>query len=148
MSRLKSVLVTVLACAVCLVGCKTQDPPLPRDKPRHQCEKCGNEFEIDLDKQLPEPQPDMTESMKLPDCPVCGAMESGQIMVRCPQCERSYVSVAAKSARQMMLDEDWSAQNLARDICPHCGTDRVEWYMKERDRRRAREKARDGRPSP
>ena len=210
MSRLMSVSVIVLACAVCLAGCKKDDqpqrtpppekpaarptakPPTPashsvpsakppatrsavRSQPASQpapssfarwlraltdpstkrrspsnikamykCEACSKEFEVDYSKQSPEERLGMMEMgpgmMKMPNCPLCGAKESGLPMVRCPKtdCLKYYVGESAEFHKRMAAGDFDPGMEQPRDICPHCGTDRMKWYKEHRKRRRRR----------
>jgi len=54
-------------------------------------------------------------------CPKCGKSRAAIPTVQCPQCGKwfipaSYSQPAAKRAGR------------AKDVCPHCGTDRDRWY--------------------
>ena len=111
-------------------------------KPMYFCEVCEKEFEIDYSKQSPEERLGMMEMgpgmMKLPDCPLCGATEAGLPMVKCPntECEKYYVGESADFHKRMAAGEMGMDQEQPRDICPHCGTDRIQWYKDHRKKRK------------
>jgi len=98
-----------------------------------KCAKCGYEFS----KKPEEVRPMGPDMMPMPmgapgmapialDCPKCGAKKSAFQAVKCPNCGAFYISqitthpVAPGEGRQL------------RDVCPKCGTDRIQWYREHR----------------
>ena len=58
--------------------------------------------------------------------------KTGIQMIRCPNCEKYYVPDAWKEGRGGMYDPQ------QKIVCPHCGTDRNQWYRERRKRRKKR----------
>ena len=52
-----------------------------------------------------------------------GAEQSAVLMTQCPNCKEYYVSPMAADPEAFMRGGE-----MPRDVCPHCGTDRMEWY--------------------
>jgi len=105
-----------------------------------KCIKCGYEFTKkpeELRAMSPgEPSMDMMfvpgmEPMAL-DCPKCGAKKSAFMAVKCPNpdCGAYYISP------YMLNPEAMTEGKELRDVCPKCGTDRVQWYLEHRKKRK------------
>lgn len=110
-----------------------------RAKLMFQCSECDAVFELDPKtisrKDMGPEMGAMGMGIMRPDCPKCGAKKSGQPMVQCPKCKKYYVSprlnwneITARGGRP--------EGDPPKDICPYCGTDRVEWYRKLRKSRK------------
>jgi len=85
-----------------------------------RCDKCGDEFivafrEMDLQKQNTP-----TARLRL-DCPACGAEGSSLPEVKCPACGKYFVPISYS-------DPAAKRAGRAKDVCPHCKTDRDQWY--------------------
>jgi len=108
---------------------------------RFKCSKCGHEWEKDMSQM----EPDNPEFMMGPggymaaqDCPACKEKATGDQMVQCPNpdCKKWYVSEQMKFERRMMMGQATPEEQPPKDICPYCGTDRVDWYYQEAKKRR------------
>ena len=87
----------------------------------------------DFWKQTPDEEAvggDLT-AMRRPHCMLCGAKHAGWMMVPCPQCEKHYLPVSMGPAQ---ADDE-----RIGDTCPHCGTDRGEWFRKKYPKGRKRQ---------
>jgi len=102
---------------------------------RYKCAECGHEWEIpteDIAKMDPA-SADLMSGAFIPSCPKCGAQSSGERMIECPVCGTWFVSEMARFDRKMFLgkdtgDIDYSA---AKEICPTCPTDVLEYRRKQ-----------------
>ncbi|HOF18335.1 MAG TPA: hypothetical protein PK082_05445 [Phycisphaerae bacterium] len=110
-----------------LAGLKAAEVELTGNGPFFQCEKCQKVFAPD--RKMMESAPMGPDQLEF-DCPHCNAKKSGLPMVKCPACGKWYVP---PGAREMMRGEPPPAD--ARDVCPHCNTDRIQWYREHRRRR-------------
>ena len=96
---------------------------------RAKCLQCDHEWDIEPD-QIQEFGEGMMDDMRGMDCPKCGAKSSAFLMVRCPEpeCGKFYMS-------KRFTDPEAAGGFMVRDVCPHCGTNLVEWYKKRPGRR-------------
>lgn len=96
------------------------------DNLHYKCIECQHEFEVESI-----PREKMREagdpSMALLDCPSCGEESSAIQMIDCPDCGEYYVSQRTR----YMIEHNRPAPSDVRDVCPHCGTDRLQ-YMREK----------------
>ena len=101
------------------------------------CKKCNQEFELKPDAMPPEMEygggPEM-ENWK-PDCPTCNDKKQVVPMVKCPQCKKYYVSPRQEYDEKMSRGQDMTGVEPPKDICPHCKTDRMQWYRNRRTRK-------------
>jgi hypothetical protein len=95
--------------------------------PHFKCVECGHEFEVEN-----VPRDRMREAvdpaMALLDCPECGAEYSCMRMIRCRACDEYYIPQRSR----YMAEHGVPAPDDVRDVCPHCGTDRLEWAREHR----------------
>jgi len=98
---------------------------------RLECQSCGHQFELTPKEMMEKnsagpggmPAPGMVPGMAMSlDCPSCKIESSAIPMTRCPACEKYYVSEASK------YPEAYMSGQMPPDICPHCNTDRIQWY--------------------
>jgi ribosomal protein L32 len=97
------------------------------------CQKCKQKFKPDPNS-LAELEMYAPMGIMRLDCPLCGAKKSAVPMVKCPNCGEYYVSPQLAYEEQMMMGRDLSNVQMPKDICPHCGTDRMQWYREHRRR--------------
>jgi len=125
-------LIAALAVAVAGVAVGTyftlrKSGPTPADVRLHfQCADCGHQFSLEREA-LPKEALDravLDPNLVRLDCPSCKAKQSCLRMVRCPHCGELYVPDSIRAAATGERDPD------ARDVCPHCQTDRLEWYRR------------------
>lgn len=95
---------------------------------RYQCGQCGKEYTMtpaDFPQQTPDQEVIALDfaAVRRPHCLICGARHAGWMMVQCPQCEKHYLPVGMGPAK---ADDKRTGDN-----CPHCGTDRGEWFRKK-----------------
>jgi len=83
-----------------------------------ECQKCGHI----VDRPREEFGPGVARVL---DCPECGAKRSCLMMTECPNCHELYVSDRTKYQDRLIKGEK------IEDICPHCGTNRVEFLDKK-----------------
>lgn len=100
-----------------------------------QCMKagCGHEFKLtneELQQRLADSGEASPEGELKLDCPSCGAKKSCLVMTQCPECKKYYISIYQKNPR---LAENPSPD--IKDTCPHCGTDRIQWYREHRKKK-------------
>jgi ribosomal protein L37AE/L43A len=89
-----------------------------------KCEACEEVF-VDND-YLPEEEMIEGPGVAELDCKACGAEDSVFLMIKCPNCEQWYIP---ESHRQWEAVEEGAE---IRDICPHCGTDYVQYWLDKR----------------
>ena len=110
-----------------------------RPKVMYKCSECKKEFQFDPQKAGGNERDmmDMGMGMGNVDCPECNAKKSGQMMIVCPNtdCGKHYVSAYMIYEQKMMRGGGNRNEAPPKDICPHCKTDRIEWYRKNRRRR-------------
>jgi hypothetical protein len=105
---------------------------LPDGPPHYLCGACEKEFPVadeDFAKQTPDPriiERDGSAGYR-PHCTLCGAKHTGWPMVGCPHCGKWYMPPA-------WMTHGAAAGTETKDVCPHCQTDRSEWY-READRK-------------
>ena len=85
-----------------------------------ECTRCGHAF-VKPPEALTLAELNTAATALRVDCPKCEAAKAAAPTVACPDCGKrfipaSYSQPAAKRA------------GTARDVCPHCGTDRDQWY--------------------
>lgn len=110
---------------------RPEPPPPPPQKPllAFKCESCGYEFNIDFND--PAHIADRRASMdpRAPqnkDCPSCKRQGSAWPMSICPNCHEHYIP-----NKDIFVYRGPNA-SMVKDICPKCGTDRVEWLRQHR----------------
>ena len=108
---------------------------------RTTCKSCGHNIVADHPKD-----PSV-------DCPKCGKKESCLMQTKCPNCGKYYLSdmmvanakafdEAKAAARAEGKDPSTvmpvfpAAGEQPKDVCKHCGTDRVQWYIDYYKKRR------------
>ena len=104
----------------------SKDAVPARAEPRYFCGRCRKEFPLTREaysRQVPAPEIVARDraSARRPHYPLCGARHSGWLMVACPQCGTSYLPIGA-------MPGGAATAGKTRDVCPHCKTDRGEWY--------------------
>ena len=96
--------------------------------PQYKCLECGYVFE---QEQIPRDR--MREAIDpalvLLDCPDCGAERSAMQMIRCPDCGEYYIS--QRSLYQVEHNGRPAPEDV-RDVCPECGTDRLQYAREHR----------------
>ncbi|MFW6132354.1 MAG: hypothetical protein ACOC8F_00550 [Planctomycetota bacterium] len=107
------------------------------DEYRFQCQACGHEWSVtpaELEQmEAPPEEMMMMGPDQLMECPECHE-HAGMPMRQCLNCEKWYVSPQTKfwiraygpSGGEGLPEEE------PKDICPHCGTDQVEWRREHR----------------
>lgn len=109
---------------------------------------CNNEFvKSGKDMEQIMPQALMPEMGLLQlDCPKCGGKSTCLMMIKCPKCGKFYLSdpmvANAKAVTEARAAATAAGQNpntvvptfpaggeQLKDVCKHCGTDRVQWYI-------------------
>ena len=110
-------------------------------KPMYKCmiEDCGHEFELtQQDAQRPKDMMMMGPGMMSfkADCPKCQNKECCVRMAKCPSCEKYYVSPRLDFDDRMMRGEIEQGEEPPPDICPHCQTDRIQWYRDNRKKKK------------
>ena len=104
----------------------------------YKCDKCGEEYALDPAELGDPEQMEMYGDMgMLPrDCPKCGAEKSAYLMVKCPECGKYYVPDSHRHMAEAMMNPNAPPPpEHTRDICPHCNTDRIQWYREHRRKR-------------
>ncbi len=110
------------------------DPSKPTPKgnppPGYLCDQCDKPFTLTRDQyaeQVPDERMMQTDpgAARRPHCPLCQAKHSGWMTVRCPKCDKAYVPPGQGRPGPAKADSP-------EDICPHCKTDRGEWYRSHR----------------
>ena len=91
-----------------------------------KCDECGHEFAVDIREVG---GPGTYEGARM-DCPACGAKAAGLSMLKCPNCGKYYVPDTHRDPTAIVADSQ------VRDVCPHCGTDRFEWYDRKHRKNR------------
>ncbi|MFP3937903.1 MAG: hypothetical protein ACLFVW_06140, partial [Phycisphaerae bacterium] len=100
------------------------------DNPQFKCTECEHEFEVEsipADQRRDAGDP----SMVLLDCPSCGEESTAMRMIECPDCGEYYISQRTK----YFIEHGRPAPSDVRDVCPHCGTDRLEYMRSKRKNR-------------
>ncbi|MGC9455119.1 MAG: hypothetical protein ACP5HU_09680, partial [Phycisphaerae bacterium] len=93
--------------------------------PHFQCMECEHVFEVEnIPREAIRNAPD--PSMVMLDCPSCGSQGTAVQMVRCPKCGEYYLG----QKNEFYYENGYPAPEDVRDVCPHCGTDRLK-YMQE-----------------
>lgn len=112
--------------------------------PGYVCYKCGKTFTLAPDayaEQVIDPviaRKDPTAARR-PHCPLCHAKHAGFMMVSCLTCGKSYLPPTKMPRGSAVAAE-------AKDVCPHCKTDRGEDYRNRKSRGSARTTGRPTRP--
>ena len=109
------------------------DEAVGRVQMRFQCTECQHEWAPALEDMAERELLIMRETGTHLKCPECGE-QAGLPMTQCPQCEKWYISPTMLFiAEQGLSDESPGARaEPPKDVCPHCGTDRIEWYLEQR----------------
>jgi hypothetical protein len=102
--------------------------PARNEQPCYFCARCRKEFTLTPEaysRQAPDPETAARDrsAARRPHCPLCGARHSGWLMVTCPECGKPYLPIGA-------MPGDAATAGRTRDVCPHCKTDRGEWYRR------------------
>ena len=103
------------------------------------CQACRHEFEK-TPKELAEMSEELGQMYRGPDammlmqmggpvldCPQCGAKRSCWLAMRCPNCQKWFVSEAQKAMYEAHRTRRRPPANI-RHECPHCKIDIVEWH--------------------
>ena len=88
--------------------------------------KQANEMDFEMMMMIDGPEAQLVKS------PLTGE-KTGIMMIKCPNCKKHFIP------------EDWKQGDITLDVkkqCPHCGTDRDEYYRKKMEERRAKRKSR------
>jgi len=111
----------------------------------YQCQGCKEEWEVDsgeitdrlfaLSKEGVRLQGGGDPEFYYPDCPLCGAKASSIRMVKClnPDCGKYFVTDEMKSPSP----GGFIAEKRTPQVCPYCGTDRLEVIMEQARKARA-----------
>lgn len=97
-------------------------------EPRVKCIKCGEEWTI-----KPEEAMTFNREMGMGDesigryCEKCKTENAVFLMNRCLKCKKYYLS-------KRITDPDGFANDGNKEICPHCGTDQIQYYREHRRR--------------
>ena len=85
---------------------------------KFHCDKCNGDFTIDLTNGPP-PGYELLQPGMVIDCQRCPAKKHAWMMNQCLKCHEHYLQEKPRAG-------------VARppDICPHCKTDQVEYYLK------------------
>jgi hypothetical protein len=94
----------------------------------YKCEKCGNEFTIDVDKLPVVHNMGDERSVMKQDCPKCKAQKSCWREMECPNCHKYFVGESEKAHYDSLARGRGGDMGHAKDICPFCKTDVNEWY--------------------
>ena len=97
-------------------------------KPHFECQKCKHQFTIDpRDMSRGSETEEGDLGGRQIDCPKCGAKASCLRMTRCPNpdCGKYYVPDAYRQIAESAAE---GQERSFKSVCPHCGTDRDEWY--------------------
>jgi predicted RNA-binding Zn-ribbon protein involved in translation (DUF1610 family) len=95
-----------------------------------QCGKCGQQF-TKTSKQLTLAELNTRPESLRTDCPLCGAKRAGIPTVECPSCGKQYPPASH-------TDPAAFRAGTARDVCPHCGTDRKKGWEQHYSKKRKR----------
>ncbi len=108
---------------------KSSKSPLPVS-PHVKCSKCGQEWVIERKEigQFLKEAPGRPGRLMGVDCPRCLAKGTVHIMIKCPKCGKYYLPIRVTKPGEY-------ATGKAKDVCPHCGTDYVQWHI-DRHRRK------------
>lgn len=117
----------------------TTMPALPATMPAppmnltFQCEKCAHQFSVPLEEMSDDPDAMAELEFSVRDCPSCGAKKSCWLTIQCPTCKKHYISQSVKVRLQAMRQGRTGPEGI-QDVCPHCGTNLLEWYYEHRKR--------------
>ena len=92
-----------------------------------KCDACGEEFTRNIN-EVPAAGPGSYGPPPV-DCPACGGQGTAWLMIKCPNCDKYYVPESYRRALDILRGAK------VKDICPHCGTDKVQWYKEHRKKR-------------
>ena len=110
-------------------GGEEQIEQIAGDREMYWCQQCQKEFEFDSSTLPPEQQGMYGKATGIvPPCPTCGGQNTVIEMVRCPECGEYYVSKLKQFERYQMYGQVQPGTPTPQDICPSCGTNRVQWY--------------------
>ncbi len=96
------------------------------------CFACEHEWEVSRDEltELYRQEGESPELLTI-ECPSCHAQPpSGVQMTICPECQKFYLPDWAESPADLM-----NPMAQGEYVCPHCGTNRREWYRKRFENR-------------
>jgi len=107
-----------------------------------ECVKCAHQFaKAPADLNPGGSQGMILEEMGIIqlDCPKCKAKKSCLPMVKCPKCKKFYLAESTKQqVAQIQTPPPPSGGQVKpakpitiKDVCPHCGQDRMEWYRQK-----------------
>ena len=106
------------------------------EKWHYQCQECKGEWEVDAKEIVEGIDALAGEDARLgggdepqfyyPDCPLCGAKGSSIKMIQClnEECAKYFVTDDMKSFPP--LSDRFMRGEIAPQVCPYCGTDRME----------------------
>ena len=115
---LAMVVVVTVCLIVSLAG--SDDPAAAAEGMPFECTKCGHAFTVPT-KELTLAQLNTNPASLRIDCPECGAKSAALPAVKCPQCGKPFLPASHK-------DPAAKRAGQARDVCPHCKTDRAQWF--------------------
>ncbi len=115
-------------------------------KDMFKCVECAHEFEFtqemhdEMLRGLEEQGGgimDMTGEFRAIDCPSCNAKNSCIRMTHCPKCGHYWLSEQDKAFAENPepTDEELMRIDEMREVCPECGTDRVDYLRKQYENR-------------
>ena len=107
-------------------------------KPMYRCTECEHEFEATLEDTIGPSGMPMDPGLMQPklDCPKCKKTECCVRLSKCPNCEKYYASPISDFDERVAQGEVEPGETPPADICPHCQTDRTQWYREQRKKKR------------
>jgi len=111
------VVVVVAVCLIVSLAGSDEQTVVVAEGLHSECTKCGHAF-IKPTKELTLTQLNTNPDSLRFDCPDCGAKSAAVPAVKCPNCGEYYLPASRK---------DPPARG-AKDVCPHCKTDRAKWF--------------------
>jgi DNA-directed RNA polymerase subunit RPC12/RpoP len=116
-------------------------------KDMFKCTECQHDFEFteemrnelmqNLDERGGGGIMDMTGDFRAIDCPSCNAENSSIRMTRCPKCGHYWLSEQDKAFAENPepSDEELMRIDEMTEVCPECGTDRVQYLREQYENR-------------
>lgn len=123
----RNLLLAVVAAVGAIVGAGAygfffRDPgAVRREEGMHfECARCGHPF-VKPPKELTLAELNTRPAALRVACPQCGEAAAAIPTVACPQCGKRFIPASYRRA---------AAEGAGRpkDVCPHCQTDRDQWY--------------------